>query len=71
MFSKMKTKKVKKRAKKGQKHCVQRCRHVANRVFCVFHFSKTDGKTGLVKNEIVKITFFDTVPKRCNLTKNR
>ena len=64
-------KKVQKRAKKGQKHDVRRCRHVAKRVFRVFHFSKTDGKTGLVKNEIVKIVFFDTLPKRCNLTKNQ
>ncbi len=71
MFLKIKIEKVQKRAKKGQKHDMRRCRHVGGCVFCVFHFSKTDEKSGLTKNEIVKITFFDTVPKRCNLTRNQ
>ena len=68
---KLKMKKVKKTAVLIKKTGVQRCRHVGILVFFDFSFLKTDGKPGLVKNEIVKMTFFDTSVKSRNLTRNQ
>lgn len=68
---KLKIKKVQKTAVLIKKTGVQRCRHVGIPDFFDFSFSKTDGKPGLVKNEIVKMTFFDTLLKTHNLTRNQ